>query len=56
VAYQNRGIGRQLIMETRAAAGDAATLFLVAAPAAEAYYPHIGMERVASCWKISRSS
>jgi ribosomal protein S18 acetylase RimI-like enzyme len=54
-AYQNRGIGRKLIMETRAAAGDAATLFLVAAPAAEGYYPHIGMEPVGSCWKISRS-
>jgi GNAT superfamily N-acetyltransferase len=54
-AYQRRGIGRRLITETRARAGEAATLILVAAPAAEAYYPKIGMQAVRSCWSIPRS-
>jgi ribosomal protein S18 acetylase RimI-like enzyme len=54
VAYQHRGIGKRLIEETRARAGENATLLLVAAPAAEAYYPKIGMNHVASCWSIPR--
>jgi ribosomal protein S18 acetylase RimI-like enzyme len=54
VAYQHRGIGKRLIEETHARAGENATLLLVAAPAAETYYPKIGMDRVASCWAIPR--
>jgi predicted N-acetyltransferase YhbS len=56
VAYQHQGIGKRLIEETRARAGDRATLILVSAPAAEAYYPKIGMKHVASCWAIPRAS
>jgi len=55
VAYQRQGIGKRLIDETRARTGDTATLILVAAPAAETYYPKIGMQHVASCWAIPRS-
>jgi GNAT superfamily N-acetyltransferase len=54
-AYQRRGIGKRLIEETRARAGDGATLILVAAPGAVTYYPHIGMEPVESCWRIQRA-
>jgi ribosomal protein S18 acetylase RimI-like enzyme len=54
VAYQRRGIGKRLIEETHRAAGEATTLTLVAAPAAESYYPAIGMKRHASCWTIPR--
>jgi predicted N-acetyltransferase YhbS len=54
IAYQRRGIGKRLIDETRRAAGENTTLILVAAPAAETYYPKIGMKRVASCWAIPR--
>jgi GNAT superfamily N-acetyltransferase len=55
-AYQRQGIGRRLIEETHRAAGaEATTLLLVAAPAAEAYYPHIGMVRRPSCWTIGRT-
>jgi GNAT superfamily N-acetyltransferase len=54
-AYQRQGIGRRLIAETRAGAGDCATLILVAAPAAATYYPAIGMKPLASCWSIARS-
>jgi GNAT superfamily N-acetyltransferase len=54
-AYQRQGIGKQLIDETRTAAGDSATLILVAAPAAQAYYPKIGMIPIASGWMIPRT-
>jgi predicted N-acetyltransferase YhbS len=55
-AYQRRGIGKRLIEATHAAAGKATTLILVAAPAAEAYYPKIGMQHVARCWAIPREA
>jgi ribosomal protein S18 acetylase RimI-like enzyme len=55
-AYQRQGIGRRLIEETRARAGDLTALILISAPAAEAYYPKIGMKPVASCWSIPRAS
>ncbi len=50
VAYQRRGIGRELVRRTHEAAGARTTLILLAAPAARAYYPHIGFERHESCW------
>lgn len=53
-AYQGRGIGRRLIDETRQHAGEEATLVLVAAPAAHAYYPKIGMKHEDNCWAIPR--
>lgn len=55
VAYQRQGIGRRLIEATSLAAGDGATLIVVAAPAAESFYPKIGMNRLASCWSIPRA-
>ena len=55
-AWQRRGIGRQLIANTQAAAGAQAALILLAAPAAEKYYPHIGMQHVPSCWLLPRSA
>ena len=55
IAYQRQGIGRRLIAETRTKAGECATLTLVSAPAAETYYPKIGMKRHASCWTIPRT-
>jgi GNAT superfamily N-acetyltransferase len=55
-SYQRRGIGRRLIEESRARAGDQATLLLVAAPAAEDYYPHIGLKHFPACWGIPRRS
>ena len=56
IAYQRQGIGKRLIAETRTKAGECATLTLVSAPAAETYYPKIGMKRHASCWTIPRTS
>jgi ribosomal protein S18 acetylase RimI-like enzyme len=56
VAYQHQGIGKRLIEETRTSAGECTTLVLVSAPAAESYYPKIGMRQRPSCWEISRTS
>jgi ribosomal protein S18 acetylase RimI-like enzyme len=51
-AFQRRGIGRELIRRTHAAAGLKTNLILLAAPKAETYYPHIGMLHHRSCWRI----
>lgn len=52
-ALQGRGIGRELIRRTHLAAGLHTSLILVAAPKAESYYPHIGMEKISSAWRIA---
>ena len=54
--YQRQGIGKQLIEQTHELAGRQSTLILLSAPAAQEYYPHIGMERHDSCWIIRASS
>ncbi len=54
VAYQHRGIGRELIAQTHAKAGEQTALILVAAPLAESYYPKIGMQHLKSCWSFPR--
>jgi len=53
-AFQRKGIGRELIRRTHVAAGLKTSLILLAAPKAEMYYPHIGMVRHNSCWRIER--
>jgi predicted N-acetyltransferase YhbS len=50
--FQRSGIGRELIRRTHEAAGPSTLLVLLAAPKAQTYYPHIGMERHDSCWII----
>ena len=54
VRHQRRGIGRKLIAATHRAAGLNTALILIAAPAAEGYYPKIGMQHVPSCWMTPR--
>ena len=54
IAYQGKGIGKRLIEETHKAAGLHTGLFLVSAPAAEGYYPKIGM-RAYPCFGIPRN-
>jgi predicted N-acetyltransferase YhbS len=51
LSYQRRGLGRELIQRTRAAAPDA-TIILLAAPAAEEYYPRIGFTLHHSSWVL----
>jgi predicted N-acetyltransferase YhbS len=54
VAFQRRGIGRELIRRSHEAAGLQTLLLLLAAPAARDYYPHVGMTRHDSCWIVPR--
>jgi GNAT superfamily N-acetyltransferase len=51
---QRQGIGRCLIEAVQAAAGEQAMLVLLAAPAAEGYYPKIGLKPHHSAWLIPR--
>lgn len=53
---QGQGIGRDLIRRTHVSAGLHTTLVLLAAPQAESYYPHIGMQPHGSCWVIPRQA
>lgn len=48
-AYQHRGIGKQLIWELKNHIPKA-KLILLAAPAAEGYYPKIGMQNHPHCY------
>jgi predicted N-acetyltransferase YhbS len=48
-SHQRTGIGRELVRLTQEAA-PRAMLVLLAAPAAEKYYPHIGFERHPQAW------
>jgi GNAT superfamily N-acetyltransferase len=55
VAHQKRGIGRELIRLTHEAAGMQTSLILLAAPKAQTYYPHVGMQQHDSCWWLPRT-
>ena len=48
--FQRQGIGKELIARCHQAAGLSTTLILLSAPAAQSYYPHIGMQPHNSCW------
>jgi len=50
-SHQRQGIGKELIRRTQAAAPQA-KLLLLAAPAAENYYPHIGFARFPQAWML----
>jgi predicted N-acetyltransferase YhbS len=51
-SHQRCGIGKELIRHTRAEAGPAAYLTLLAAPKAVDYYPRIGFRPHNSAWII----
>jgi ribosomal protein S18 acetylase RimI-like enzyme len=53
--YQRAGIGKGLIRLTQSKLGDQAKIILLAAPAAEAYYRHIGFEAHKSAWILHAS-
>ena len=50
VDHQRRGIGKTLIDFSHEKAGVQTTLVLLSAPAAESYYPRIGLRSHHSCW------
>lgn len=52
-SHQKKGIGKELIRRTQALGGKDAKLLLLAAPAAEQYYPHIGFTRHPQAWMLA---
>jgi len=50
--YQNAGIGKQLQILTQKQLGPKCSLILVAAPAANSYYEHIGFTNNKRCWVL----
>ncbi|MEK7820979.1 MAG: GNAT family N-acetyltransferase [Pseudomonadota bacterium] len=56
VAWQKKGIGRELIRRTRDSIHPKALLLLLSAPAAMDYYPRIGMEKLDTCFAFRRRS
>ena len=55
LSYQRRGIGKELLRRTQAAAPEA-YLVLLAAPKAVDYYPHIGFRAHPSAWVLDRDA
>lgn len=52
VSHQRQGIGKELIRRTQALGGPQTALLLLAAPAAEEYYPHIGFTHHPQAWVL----
>jgi len=52
--YQKLGIGKQLQVLTQEQLGPKCTLILLAAPAANKYYEHIGFTHNQRCWVLDR--
>ncbi len=52
--YQKRGIGKRLQIITQEKLGPKCKLILVAAPAANSYYDHIGFKNNPGCWVLDR--
>ena len=53
-SYQQKGIGKKLQNITQKQLGPKCKLILVAAPAANAYYEHIGFTNNPRCWVLDR--
>jgi GNAT superfamily N-acetyltransferase len=53
-SYQHKGIGKELVYRTHEISGMETTLILLAAPAAQEYYPKIDMEKFEHCFIIQR--
>ncbi len=52
-AYQRRGIGKQLVEETRQRLGRECMIVLLAAPKANDYYPKLGFEHNPRAWVLA---
>lgn len=53
--YQQQGIGKQLQFITQEQLGSQCKLILIAAPAANDYYAHIGYTNNPRCWVLNRN-
>ena len=56
VKYQKSGIGKRLQALTQKQLGPKCKLILIAAPAANQYYEHIGFKHNPRCWVLGRES
>jgi len=54
VAWQHRGVGRELIRLTQDRLGPNAKIILLAAPAARDYYPKLGFTQHPSAWVLGK--
>ncbi|MDG2090626.1 MAG: GNAT family N-acetyltransferase [Gammaproteobacteria bacterium] len=54
-SYQKDGIGRQLQIKTQEQLGPKCVLILLAAPAANSYYEHVGYTNNERCWVLNRN-
>ena len=54
IKYQNSGIGKKLQVITQENLGPKCKLILLAAPAANSYYEHIGFTNNQRCWVLER--
>ena len=52
--YQKKSIGKELQTITQEQLGPKCKLILIAAPAANAYYEHIGFTNSSRCWVLDR--
>jgi len=52
VSHQRRGIGKELMRRTQELGGPQTNLLLLAAPAAEKYYSHVGFTSVPNAWLL----
>jgi predicted N-acetyltransferase YhbS len=52
VSHQRLGIGKELVRKTQEAGGSRTTILLLAAPAAESYYPHVGFTHHPQAWLL----
>lgn len=55
-SHQNRGIGTELIRQTRDLMGERSMLVLLAAPKAVDYYPKLGFTKHESAWVLRKES
>ena len=53
-SYQRKGIGKKLQVFTQGQLGPMCKLILIAAPAANTYYEHVGFTNNPRCWILSR--
>ena len=53
-AYQNRGIGKQLIKELQKQLNEETSLLLLSAPNAMDYYPRVGFNKAENAFLIQR--
>ncbi|MGO9244300.1 MAG: GNAT family N-acetyltransferase [Verrucomicrobiia bacterium] len=51
-SHQRRGIGKELMRLTQKYSGPKTSVLLLAAPAAETYYPHVGFEHASQAWLL----